>query len=442
MIDKYNIIVRNSIFDFDTNISLPKELYEKCTSISVKVKYASASTYANVRLSKDNKIYISSNMIPKLLIILGHKYQVKIKDNEVNIGPIIGVFVTNREKLPIRVSKMYQRYLPILNKTGGVLVFIKPGSINNKDNTALGFVYRKEKNQFEEVKLYLPRYIYRRTNINYELMTRLNKRKINVYNKLFINKYRFYRLIRNSSELSKYLPLSAKYDAKELNYYLDCKNNIILKPVYGSKGYGISVIKKTDNTFTIRKNDEIKSQVFYDKAELISYVDKSLSESSYIISEYIETPKYKDRYFTIRVVVQLEPTSEYCVTSINAYTGEKDSDIGNNNVGETIYLRLKELCRELGTNYEELYKRLEYISIELAKYLSKNNHKLIDMGIDYIVDKDFNIYLLEVNKNHTHEVSLRAGDAKGYIKTKHTPIKYLIAKSGFKLEGWNKCIPV
>ncbi len=435
MISKYNILVRNSMFDFDTNISLPKELFDKCTSISVKVKYASASTYANVRLSHDNNVYISANIVPQILIILGSKYQIKIKNNEVNIGPIIGVFVTNREKLPTRVSKMYKRYLPILNKTGGVLVFIKPGSINYKDNTVLGFVYRKDKHLFEEVKLYLPKYIYRRININYELMTRLNKRKIYVYNKLFINKYRFYRLIRNSAELHKYLPVSSKYDVKELAYYLEHKDNIILKPIYGSKGYGICVIKKNNDTYSVRMNDEIDTVIFKDRNELILHIDKSLDGSSYIISEYIETPKYKDRYFTIRVVVQLEPNNKYCVTSINAYTGEKDSDIGNNNIGETIYLRLNELCIELNQDCKDLYSRLESISIELANYLSKHNHKLIDMGIDYIVDKDFNIYLLEVNKNHTHEVSLRAGDTKGYIKTKHTPIKYLIAKSGFKLKG-------
>ncbi len=435
MINKYNIVVKSNIFGTDPSIHLPKVLYEKCTSSLVKVKYASANMQTSIKLSSDNNVYITPNVASKLSIVLEYKYQIKIKSNEITIGPVIGIFVTNRDKLPMRVANMYKRYLPILNKTGGVLVFLRHNTINYSDNSVLGFVYSSKQDIFKEVKMYLPKYIYRRTNINQELMNKLRKSKINVYNKLFINKYRFYRLMRNSSELSEYLPLSSKYDPSELNYFLDKKDNLILKPVYGSKGYGICVIKKSKGLYTLRRNDEVNAEVFETKSELIAYVDKIIDGSWYIISEYIETPKFKDRYFTIRAVVQLEPSSRYCVTSINAYTGEINSDIGNNNFGETIYLRLRELCSELNMDYNELYSKLESISIELADYLSRHNHKLIDMGIDYIVDNDSKIYLIEVNKNHTHEVSLRAGDTKGYIKTKHTPIKYLIAKSGFKLEG-------
>ncbi len=435
MIKKYNILVKSNLFGFDSNIYLPKYLFNKCHKSSIKVKYGSAYTYANIKLSHDDNIYISSSIRNILYIILGTKYQIKIKKNELSIGPVIGIFVTNRERLPMSKSRMYKRYLPLINKTGGVLVFLKSNTISYKDNTINGFVYIRDKGKFEEVKIHTPKYIYRRTNISHNTMEQLVKRKIHVYNKLFMNKHRFYTLVKDSPELSKYLPVTTRYSKNELDSYLDNNNNVILKPVYGSKGYGIYVIKKKGNIYTIRENEFIKILEFNAKEKLLNHVESEIGTNRYIIQEYINTPKYKDRYFTIRVVTQLEPNKKYNVTSINAYTGETNSDIGNNNYGKTLYLRLSIICSELKIDFKELYCRLKTISIELANYLKEHNHKLIDMGIDYIVDSNLNIYLLEVNKNHTHEVSLKAGDTKGYIKTKYTPIRYLISKSGFKLEG-------
>ena len=374
-------------------------------------------------------IDLSSKLI-KAIPIYDLPFEIKIVDQSIYIGPVIALMVTNRQKITQKILDKYHHYLQNYMGIKGLVYICSTRGINTKKKTIEGYYYTpnvKDSKQCWKKGIFpYPNSLYRRTRIPHSLFQDLlSIIGGKIFNTPFLNKLQMWELLSTDSQLKKYLPETFQLKAdKSLKLLLNKYPSLYLKPINGSFGRGIYKLEKTENGNGYRLINKFGEELLTD----------SMTKQKGNIVQRDVSFQHKGRNVDFRVIMQKNRKKQWkCNAFIARYGGYKriyTNDTASLQLGKATLIKAYKYSEEKAKAIE-----LEIIKVckNACKVLDSSGRHYGDLGIDIIINKNHNIWIIEINNfAQIHEIASLVNNAPELYKEVVTaPLEYAKSLAGF-----------
>ncbi len=215
------------------------------------------------------------------------------------------------------------------------------------------------------------------------------------------NKLQNYEYLSSFDQLKKHVPATKTLSLEQLNSFIRQYGKVIIKPVYGSKGRGITIIEQGPveyqvyQTFTKRNayshsaSSQKRLSVPYSQLKKF-YNDTFQRPASFLVQEWIPFKEFNGLPFDIRAVVQKNGKNKWQLTSRVARVAKEKGQITNlNQGGEMVSLSNMPL--------KEYQRDIRDFCLKIAKPFEKLYPWTAEMGIDLAIDKKGKLWYIETN---------------------------------------------
>jgi hypothetical protein len=410
----------------------------KIEQSTIILQYGSFSKTLNILL--DDKVSDGEIQLPRHLSnnlsIIDLPYEYIVKDNHIQIGPIIGFLVYTRY---IDDSKQQLLRLKDYDMIKGLIFMFRPTEIASENNTLTGFYYDPASNEFKQGTFPYPSVVFNRIPLREKRYQQLKKRLgDNIFNYPYrnIDKLSFWDKMKFVPKLKKYLPLTKEFTGvKSLLSIFKKYDSVYLKPVSMAGGNGIIQAKKLDDGFLLT---DYNGESFHLKSvkELKTALKKHLLNRKYIIQQEIESFTNTGEKIDFRIYIQKDYTMKWKLSGIETKIAKSGSVVSNSKYRARIEPGELAISKYYNLSKEETEKKINEITnvcIQVLKRMEKQGYLLGDAAVDFILDKSANLYLLEVQINYAAEIkAFREEDEQRVLPcVLPTPFEYAKALAGF-----------
>lgn len=290
----------------------------------------------------------------------------------------------------------------------------------------------KEKNE-EIVKSNDKRYkSFIKSNYNLQKSFLLTSSK-KTSNNINLNKYDAYMLIDKVEDLSTYLPPTEKVENYSEIFNFACKyDKTILRPLDTSICKGIYFIEVVDNVIKITENTKLSPRklLINSENELKMFLQlNNIELSNYFIQRCIKLVRNGELSYDIRVSMERKGRIEWKCYRLQCKVG-KNKLLLNNSKDIFIKKTLKKSF-PIGYKYDEAMKQINLICKKACRILQQNNPYLYECEFDIAIDKDKNIWVIDINIFNSFK-GFKQIDYTTYFSKKYAPILYAAPINSFK----------
>ncbi|RAP75494.1 YheC/YheD family protein [Paenibacillus montanisoli] len=209
--------------------------------------------------------------------------------------------------------------------------------------------------------------------------------------------------LERDMELSPWLPATYKFEGAAglkplMNQHPE---GLFLKPAAGSHGKGaIRLLRKGDG-WQIDGRDRrnrMLALTFSDWPDASRWLDRFVSGVTYIVQPYLTLAGEDGCSFDVRVLIQKDETGKWAYTGAAVRTGQPGSVTANLHGGGSAQTAMDALTARYGSEAAgRLLGRIRWISERAAAALENRFGRIAELGIDYGIEPDGRIWLLEAN---------------------------------------------
>ncbi len=271
-------------------------------------------------------------------------------------------------------------------------------------------VYFKENNLWKSSIRKIPKIIYDRFTVK----EKLDIEKIENFraflikkNFYFTMKYEMINLLKNKLDFHNFLSknnvptlkgvLIKNINENVLENYFNYNKTIYIKPLNGSRGRNISIIKKENNKYNLFFNSK---KNLIKRKEILFYLKKKFDKNLFFIQKKAKTFEFSNSPFDIRVLIQNKGNNNYALTGMAVRKGKKNHWISNLDAGGKA-LRLEEINflvkKEMNKNIYFIKKEIENICLKTCELLHSKYGDFSEIAFDILLTKDLGIIILEGN---------------------------------------------
>jgi len=214
------------------------------------------------------------------------------------------------------------------------------------------------------------------------------------------NKLQNYELLQSHDQFKNHVPPTKRLSFEQLNSFIRQYGKVVIKPIYGSKGRGITIIEKDQvqyqicqtpsgkNAFRNSRNQKMVS-IPYSQLKKF-YHENFRNPASFLVQQWIPFKEFNGRPFDIRAVVQKNGKNKWQLTSRVARVANKKGQITNlSQGGEMVSFSILHL--------EKYYMDIREFCLEIAQTFAKLYPWTAEMGIDLAIDKNGKLWYIETN---------------------------------------------
>jgi glutathione synthase/RimK-type ligase-like ATP-grasp enzyme len=214
-----------------------------------------------------------------------------------------------------------------------------------------------------------------------------------------VGKWTKYKLMKPIKELSSHLPKTQLFSEKSLWEFTDKYNEVVFKPCMGDHGRGVILITSLPSVqYELHEHD--KKIVLTGRASTFDYLKERLQSGRrpHILQQRIHMAEINNRAFDLRVIVQRNKNSSlWEVTGIIARIVAEKFFITN-------FVRELMSLDEAFTRFQlkksttnEMLNEINSIALLTATHLGKYYMKHSTISVDMALDKEENLWIIEVN---------------------------------------------
>lgn len=413
------------------------------------IKFGFASAEVEVKIDeqpKDNEIHLSSNIISKLRLPLVCNYNLSVENNNIIIGPLIGIVVGTRKKLLFQKLRLLNNYVRHYSKINGSVFGFTIDGLNREDLVVEGLLYNPQEQVWETRTLPYPNSIIKRGFVNQKSREYLHS----LYGESFfnykaINKWNMHQRLSQFEDVQQYLPSSELYvDVATMNDFLTEYRDIYVKPIGGNQGLGIYNCVQKENYIEIntRKNGENIVYKCNDKKELQAFASKYLTPKRYIMQKTLDL-KINNRVIDFRVGLDKNQQGNWQHKMFITRVGGEESIVSNvASGGGYVDLPINVLKNIYSIKHDkakEIEEKLLQIAYKIANRLDQTGIPLGKIALDLSIDNNSNIYLIEVNNRSPNDnLMSQLGDYDTFYDIKLQNILYAKGLAGFPDANYGK----
>lgn len=443
----YDIKVENST---ESTIYMPVELYKHKEYInkSFLIRAGYRKQFVEVIPKpqlQPNLLIISKDIIDNLSIPYDIKYQVKIKDSNIILGPVIGLLLMKFDwEFDTDNSNSYLPYISQYPVSHGLIYIFGADSINHGNDLIEGYYYKPGSvPAFKKGVFPYPDVMYRKVPIQNGIRKYLKEKTHNLMiNSYFYDKKELYDIFSHDDVLKNYVPDTCLYySLSNVEEMILKHKSVILKPAYSSRD-SIMVIEKLDESYVFELIPGQRPVYVYNKEEAENFINMIKGKGEYIIQKYIKSFKYNENSLDFRIIMQKD-NLKWKAPIIIACTGKEKSKVKgfrSFNYAQTFdSLNPRYMHAGMG-KFIDKKKEIAKICKRLCSILDNSGENIMEFELHIILDNNFNIYIFDMGKVKDNLIPSSPEVKRIYDKTKANEIEYCIAKNGFDINSPHKLI--
>jgi hypothetical protein len=247
----------------------------------------------------------------------------------------------------------------------------------------------------------LPQVIYNRCYfVREKIIHRLEKMigENKIYNRITrLNKWHVYRILESSTRLKEYLPYTCLYDEEQLQKSFQNNKVMYLKPCLGHKGKGVYRLEVLNDQLKVSQDSLPPRYTWrFDDKLLSKKVSQLLNGKQYILQNGVSLTQIDERHFDLRVLVQKNVSGDWEITNI--VSREAYKQYYNTSICEKVHFAEDALKFLFPINeIKIILDKLLNISKDTATILDKELGTLAELSIDFGIDVNGGLWIIEVN---------------------------------------------
>ena len=373
-----------------------------------------------------NNIQVSEDIISNLLIDTKVKYELLFSNDELILGPVIGLLLGKSEKRLVKYLNNYLIYTMLYEQINGVLFVFCEEHIDFTNEKITGYLYDPSvPDHWRKCVFPFPGAIFRRVELSQKTLKGLKEKMgESFFNAQYFDKWQFWNWLSPFDELKEHLAETTnKVTLANVDKFIGKYNGVYLKLKDGSRGNGIYYIEKDEGLYVIMKNYQ-NDITKLTEDQMVNFLSK---HSLYLLQQPIRLHTFEDRKVDYRVMLQKNETGHWQCTGIIARFGNTNAISSNFKANGFALEGTAALKTQFG--YDELtafkkYQEIIRICTDMASKVDEIAGAYADLGIDVGIDKNDKIWVIEMNKRPDHDFPLIIKDRKMYYLVKSNPVLY------------------
>lgn len=371
----------------------------------------------------------------------------------------LGIMTTQTEGNPPFFNRDFYRRLCLIGGKSGITVFVfTPQSIRWGEDTVTGFVFDANERRWRTHVYAMPDVVYDRcffTNRQQFAEYRETVRRLRNHPSLFLGrglkgKWEVQRMLEQDGRFGSYLPRTeVMRSVRSAAEWLREHNAVLLKPQAGSQGRGVLLVQRSaaaplrraaagsvapgstvnaQPAFTVHGRDARNRRVersFADAAELLRWLRRFTAQRDYLLQQYLLLRGCSGEAYDIRSLVQKDGSGRWQMTGMAVRKGQSGSLTSNLHGGGEVEPALSYMHRQFGgAKAAVIAEQLKQLSEQIPEALERRHGRLAELGIDFGVDTDGRIWILEVNSKPGRAIFTYLHDNAARYKALANPIQY------------------
>lgn len=349
-------------------------------------------------------IILSKKAFHTLSIPTYLEYEVILNKNTLLIGPFIGILDSYTEEELVEYREMSPYFTEQYKTIKGAIISFAFKNIDEKEKKIKGYLYNPNEQKWIPGIYPYPASVFKLATFGQRSLLFLqNEFGKSFFNSQLFNKWEMYNWLINDSGLSSHLPPTILYTKPEdIFNFLEEHLQLYVKPIYGYKGRGVIKITKNRNLISVQyKQDDNNITVDFNVAdEAYKFFDNFLENGSYIIQKMLDITFENNQVVDFRLILMKDQYGEWRNLGLYGRIGSPQNIVSNRSSGGKVEKDIFVLKRIYNFSREEalLYRRqISNIAIKAAQEIDKLGFSMGRYGIDLALDKNKNIWLIEMN---------------------------------------------
>lgn len=367
--------------------------------------------------------------------------------------PVIGVFVDHAViRRLIKQKSLFKSYprLEALAKASFeadvTLYYFSTNNFDFMQNLVFGTSFNFQLNKWEQQYFPLPDVLYNRragggpSRFIFEHIEQIfeERQVVKINSKSYFDKWEVYQDLSQVSKVRKYLPYSVVYEQeRHLKKFLKKNDEAYLKGVRGGRGKWIFRVRKLpEGKFEYSYYvDDVLSIGQVEWAELIEEIQKFYGERKFIIQKAINLLKVEDSKVDFRAELQRDGEGKLNILGVCSRIGISQSPITIHSSAYPIEYFFKEFLQYSDEKINKLTGKIHKFLTKIYKALEKVYGVFGEIGIDFGIDQDGEIWFIEPNSKSAKVSLMKAYDDETFYHAFLNPVlfsKYLFYKKNRK----------
>lgn len=383
----------------------------------------------------------------------GNCYVVKSADNELRIGPLIGILTASRIANQSRPfgskSASLRRYILTGHRQAYCFAF-SPKDVNWQQNTVTAHFVSSSRGWVKRT-IPLPDVVYNRitnrtvenSNATEAFKNKLSQRNIPIFNWDFFDKWQVYHLLRNETEALRHVPEShINPSSEQIKTMLEKHKFIYLKPTSGYMGIGIYRITRHPRRgyfIRYRKNGKNVLLRFSQFQHLMRQLNRQSRGrlQNYVAQQGIRLIELDQCPLDFRFHLNKDKNNEWVVAGVGAKKAGRGSVTTHVRSGGQLMTPQYVLNRIYGEKEaEKILEKAKKATILLAKSIERNySHNVGELGFDIGIDKKGHIWMFEANSKPGRSIFRHPGLRKQGSLSHRLIFEHCVYLSGFLKSG-------
>lgn len=355
------------------------------------------------------------------------------------ISGTVGILTTESVgSLPFAEPSFCRRLCLVGTRYGMTVYVFCPSGIKASANEIVGYTY--EKGSWVKRNFPLPDIVYDRciyhdkeqSRKKHTQLTLLTDTQPFVYlTNVLAGKWSVHRVLQRFADIAPHLPITLQYTGEHqlADWLKHNQDGAFLKPQAGTHGKRTLHVSQTNNggwnvIGRDQRNNLINKQ-FPSWQEVGPWLKKFTNNRTFLLQPYLQLNSLQGEPFDVRVLMQKDGNGQWSLTGMAVRAGQKGTLTSNLHGGGTAHPALPFLTRELGkTRATEAVIQIQELASSIPNRLESHFGRLAELGIDFGVDHEGKVWLLEVNSKPGRSSFFKIGDQDSAIKSVKNPMKY------------------
>ncbi|TCS96776.1 YheC/YheD family protein [Hazenella coriacea] len=344
----------------------------------------------------------------------------------------------NHKKRPPFLEASYFHQLAIVGKELGIdIIVFNPKEVRWSNRKVPGWTVDK-KGSWEKDVFPVPYLIYDRCYYldqkHYQELKPFVQRiaddpNTRLLGRALKGKYQTFEILKKNPEILPYLPETTRYQKpSDVSHILNHQTTVLLKPNGGSHGRGVVAISKVPKGFLIQgrsKNNQSFKILVRSNTKLQQWIGQFTQGSRYLIQPFLQLTTLDHKPFDLRILVQKNNRREWETTGIAVRMGQPHTITSNLHGGGEAAMLHPFLEKNFPQESRfDILQKITWISKNVPPFIEKEHGPLVELGIDVGIDREANVWILEVNSKPGRTIFIKTGELGVRQRAVQLPMQY------------------
>ncbi len=300
-------------------------------------------------------------------------------------------------------------------EVNNILYYFSLKDVKLEEEKIVGYYWHSQNKKWLRKEFPLPDILYLRGGIKkqynhvFEELFNIMNRSGKVINHPRFNKWQLYQIMSKDPVMSSYLPVTREVNQPEdIAKMLQEYKVVYLKSHLGRKGKNVlrvEVLSDGCYQYSYLKNGRSTNQTASSFQSLIDVVTEFFCDKKYLIQQSIELIKFESRLVDMRAELQRNGDGELEIVGISVRLGRPGSPITTHAHAfrfDDFFVYKMHYSKE---KMEAFRSTVHEFLFSIYRYIEENYSKYVEIGIDFAIDINEKLWLIEANSQST-KVSL------------------------------------